>query len=156
MNIMNSVTNNTQSYMPSAPPVISLPATPEQINTVQNHAYDAKTEKDAIEQSQKQSIWEAAVNQKYIESQKAAIEAYLVSATGESVYDNENQTPSITETYMNLKDFQESVQPSKLNLPQIPNDDVQIQPLNRQNEANVELYQTAQYERVNSLLHLMA
>ena len=129
---------------------------PEQRNTAANNVYDAKTEKETIEQERKENIWEAAVAQKYVEFQKAAINAYVVSATGESVYDNESQTLSMTETYMNLKDFQDEIAPLQPEKSKRPANDVTIMPLDKKVEANVEQYQRAQHERVNSLLHLSA
>lgn len=162
MNTVNNTSHNTHLYVSQIKPAMYLPkeqyATPEQVNTIENHLYDAKAEQDEVNQSKKQSVWEMAVMEQYAKTQRAAVDAYVTSATGESVSSSssENKTLSLTETYMNLKAFQEEITPETPSLPEIPSDDVQVQPLNQKAEANAELYQRAQYEKVNSLLHLSA
>ena len=178
MNTINSVSSSTQNirtYVSQVKPAMYLSqelyqapeqvdaiknnfhdVTPEQLNTLSNNVYDARAEKEALDQDKKETIWEAAVAKKYAESQKETVNAYAISATGESVYDNESQALSITETYMNLKDFQDEIAPLQSAKSQLPANDVTIMPVDKRVEANVEQYQRTQYERVNSLLHLSA
>lgn len=177
MNTISAVASSQQTgiYASQVKPAMYLSEeqyqTPEQVNTIKNsfhepsaeqqqglanNGYDVGSEQGALTQENKETIWEAAVAKKYVEFQKSAINAYVVSATGESVYDNDSPDLSITQTYMNLKDFQDEISPLPAENVKDPAHDVSTMPVDKKAEANLEQYQRTQYERVNSLLHLSA
>lgn len=170
INNVNSVSNSTMNMQSSLNyannQLIETPKedllTPEQKNTVDNYLYEANAEETATTQAKQSAIWEQAVYQSYVQSQKEVVEAYVVSATGDSSYNSENDNnKSLTETYESLRKFQEIKelqQPNVPNIPELPEDDISIQPLEANGNVNAQInaYETTQSQAVSSLIHLSA
>jgi len=120
-------------------------------------------------QSKKENLWQFAVQQHYINSQKAALNAYVVSATGESfddsIYSGMNNG-RLTDKYMSIVEKtlkQRYVAPEKPDFPETPfkAGGVNIQPRPKTshqlaNQQVINQYNSVQHQGSSSLLHLSA
>jgi hypothetical protein len=130
---------------------------------------DKVNETSADIQAQKKNLWELRVQQEYINSQKAAINAYVVSATGESTSsasDSLTNNKSLTDKYISLVEqeiklrFDDTLKPSlprKLPVPRYVN----IQPVPETvsqlaNQRVINHYNNVLDQGRSSLLHLSA
>lgn len=141
-------------------------------NAVTTAAQDKVNEASANIQAKKESIWQLGVQQQYVESQKAALNAYVVSATGESIDDTSNSLTSdmanegLTQMYMTLVEqelklkYGDELKPESPGNPFVPGD-VYIQPMPETiselaNQQMISQYNSVQHQGRSSLLHLSA
>ena len=135
---------------------------PEQLNKVGDFLHEKSQEKAQHEQEVKSSVWQSAVQSQYVESQKQALDAYIYSATGNTLYDDakdNSATRSLTETYLEAVKLQQQMV-DIYKKPVVPpkEDDVTVQPLHDQTLSSIGQYQSVQTAEMknSSLLHLMA
>jgi len=137
-------------------------------NKVTTAVQDRVNDTSADIQAQKQSIWQLGVQRQYIESQQEVLNAYVVSATGESVEDtsgslfSNNVNEVLTEKYMALVEqelklkYGDNLKPEQ---PKTPNNDVHIQPVPETlselaSQQVINQYYSVQHQGRSSLLHL--
>ncbi len=130
---------------------------------------DKINETSADIQAQKQSLWQLGVQQQYIDSQKSAINAYVVSATGESTDERNDSSMSnegLTDKSMSLVELEIKLRVDDINKPDFPHkpivpNDVYIQPVPETisqlaNQQVINHYNNVQHQGRSSLLHLSA
>jgi len=141
-------------------------------NAVTSAIQDKVNETSADIQEQKESIWQLGMQQQYVESQKAALNAYVVSATGEGIDDASNSLTSdttnegLTQMYMSLVEQELKLKYGDELKPECPHDpfvpgDVYIQPMPETiselaNQQMIKQYNSVQHQGRSSLLHLSA
>jgi len=141
-------------------------------NIVTTIAQDKINEASADIQAKKESVWQFGIQQQYIDSQKAAVNAYVVSATGESINEttdsltNNAINEGLTDKYMSLVEQELKLKYSDISKPDIPEfpailGDVYIQPVPETigelaNQQIINQYNSVQYQGRSSLLHLSA
>ena len=120
-------------------------------------------------QTKKESLWQLAIQQQYIDSQKATLNAYVVSATGEStgnINDSLMSNIGLTDKYISLVGlelklkYDDALQPSRPNKAAVP-DDINLQTVPETisklaNQQVINHYNNTQQQRHSSLLHLSA
>ena len=134
---------------------------------------DSIDQKSAELQAQQQNIWQFGVQQHYINTQKAALNAYVVSATGESI-DDENDSlihtianESLSNKYLALVEqtlkfnYGDALDPLHPDHPHKPNNGVHIQGepqtiAGLANQQKINQYNDVQQQRRSSVLHLSA
>lgn len=137
---------------------------------VTNAAQDSINEASANIQAQKESIWQLGVQQHYVNSQKDTLNAYVVSATGESNNDDSDSltlniaNEGLTEKYMALVQQELKLKYGDAFKPENPeqdkpNNDVDIQPVPQTiaglaNQQVINQYNGVQQQGRSSLLHL--
>jgi hypothetical protein len=148
---------------------IASMSTHELKHVVITAAQDKVNESSANIQSQKESLWQLGVQQQYIDSQKAALNAYVVSATGESTDERNNSLMSnegLTDKYMSLVEQEMKLRVNDILKPEFPKkpivpDEVYIQPVpgsisQLANQQVINHYNNVQHQGRSSLLHLSA
>ncbi len=136
---------------------------------VTNAVQDKINETSVDIQAKKQSLWQLGLQQQYIESQKAVLNAYVVSATGESTGDTTlslMNNESLSGKYISLFEQETKLRGDDINKPDFfykPNvpGDVEIQPVPETIaqltiQQMINQYNNVQYQGRSSLLHLSA
>jgi hypothetical protein len=129
-------------------------------NDVVNVKYDKDAEQAANIDAKKQQVRVTTVNQHYVESQKNAADAYMMSATGNELY--QDDSPSLTERYNSAltstlkSQVPDGVIPKPKDILNLPSNDVSTLPIKGVESSPQQLnnYSQVQSQPVNSLLHL--
>jgi len=158
--MINSITNNSYSVgqIPSPADLI----TPEMENKLQDRAQTTVDEAVATIESDKNKQWQLMLGQSYIDTQKAAINAYVLSTHGEDLYETDNkvkQSATLTELYNeSLKEYIQAKYEQLLEVkpPFYNTEPVTVQPMPDEGNAKVQSYMSIQRPTENSLLHLSA
>ena len=110
MNISSIYPINTRQPVINAQPSIELPEkstklTPEQLNNTADELYLRVTEKQAETRAKAEAQWNKELAHVYVNSQKAVVNAYSRSATGENAYEINDEEYTLTERYEALRLF---------------------------------------------------
>lgn len=157
--MINSISNNSYTTQ-SQSPVNFI--SPETLNKLQDGTQVKVDEAAATVEANKNKEWQLTLAQSYVNAQKAAVNAYTLSANGETLYDTQNsdkQASTLTEVYDELasnylKEKYEMLPEVK---PPINNDELgYIQPMPHEMNEKTQQYMSIQRPTDNSLLHLSA
>ncbi|MCJ8320875.1 MAG: hypothetical protein MJK12_14645 [Colwellia sp.] len=157
--MINSIGNNSYFIQPSSP---SDFISHETQNKLQDSAQVKVDESAATIKENKNQQWQLMLAQSYVDTQKAAVNAYMLSATGETLYDgqtDDKQASTITGVYDELLNeyLQAKYESLPLAKPELANDElVNIQPMPYQTNEKTQQYMSIQRPTENSLLHLSA
>jgi len=155
--MINSISNNTYSIQPQSPAdFISF----ETQNKLQDGTQARVDEATATIEDNKNKQWQLMLAQSYADTQKAVVNAYMLSATSETIYDTQSdkkQPSTLTNVYDEL--LNEYLQAKYEVLPQVTAkqfDDelVNIQPMPYVENDKAQQYMSIQRPIENSLLHL--
>ncbi len=130
--------------------------TSEKFNNVSKNVDGNENKKDDF----LQVVWQKTLIDSYVKSQKAMINAYTRSATGENAFDTSNNKTSLSEQYKALMQYQAeqydiSSVPSQL--PQVNKDDVsELQKVNLQTQRQLNNYHDVISQSQNSIFKMQA
>ncbi len=154
--MINSIGNNSYPIQPLPADSIS----PEIQNELKDRAQIKVDEAVATLEAKKDQQWQHLLAQSYVDTQKAVINAYTLSAQGEALYDtnSEKKPSSLTDVYHEalndyIQDKYEQVGDVK---PPINDDLVTTLPMPYEDNVKIQSYMSIQRPIESSLLHLSA
>ena len=155
--MINNISNNAYPVQP-IPPVNWI--TPEIKNELKDNAQSKIDDALNTIEENKNKDWQLTLGQSYVNTQKAAVNAYMLSANGETLYDTENsnhKTSSLSDIHSQLLNEYLAVKYDKLSniepvktLDEIEN----VQPLLHVEDSKIQSYLSIQRPTDSSLLHL--
>ena len=156
--MISNITNNVYPAQP-VPPINWI--TPEVKNELKDSA-QAKID-DALNtiEENKNKDWQLTLGQSYVNTQKAAVNAYMLSANGETLYDTENsnhKVSSLSDIHSQLMNEYLAVKYDKLSkiepvktLDEIDN----VKPLLHLEDSKIQSYLSIVRPTDSSLLHFL-
>ena len=163
--MINSINANANAYHRALPEhsriePVQLPEelklSPENRNKLNDYAQDKIDAALLTLKEKQQAEWKLMLGKSYVDSQKAVINAYTLSAHGEALYETDEKThgdESIFGIYASLE--QQLLQEKKIGLiTDKKPDKVEILPLVETNNLLIQEYVATKNQANNSFLHL--
>lgn len=155
----NYVRNNPNFKVPNTLPEQEF-LSPESQNKLNDYAQQKINEKKENVTDVKDAKWQQQLGLSYIENQKNVINAYTMSASGETLYDtNNDKALSLTDSYDLMREEYFSKKYSLIANAEQPirdNNPVNILPVDVLEQNEISTYQSVKNPVDNSILHLVA